>query len=69
MRNKVIESIQDSFTLVVTVGIVPVVVVVDGVVVLDRLGFQISNCQNAGFVIGADSASIFDNKILTICVY
>ena len=46
-------------TRVVTVGVVGGVVAV--VVVLDNAGFQISNCQNAGLVIGADSASIKNN--------
>ncbi len=32
--------------------------VVVAVVVLDRAGFQISNCQKPGSVIGADSASV-----------
>jgi hypothetical protein len=47
-------------TRVVTVWVVGGIVVVE--VVLDRAGFQISNCQKAGLVIGADSASV---KILS----
>ena len=50
------EKERKNCTRVVTVPVVGGVVVVD--VVLDRLGFQISNCQNVGSVIGADSASI-----------
>ena len=44
-----------------TVTVVGGVVVV--VVVLDSAGFQISNCQKAELVIGADSASM---KVFTL---
>lgn len=48
-------------TLVVTECVVGGAV--DVVVVLDRPGFQISNCQKAGSVMGADSASVRIVKI------
>ena len=57
-----IQSLLLPPTRVVTVGVVGGVDVV--LVVLDNAGFQISNCQNAELVIGADSASIHHNLSL-----
>lgn len=58
---ELISSFCYCLTLVETVCVVGAVVVV--VVVLERPGSQISNCQKAGSVIGDDSASM---KVFTM---
>jgi hypothetical protein len=50
-------TVEVDILLVVTVCVEGGVVVV--VVVLETAGFQILNCQNAGSIMGDDSASFY----------